>query len=47
MPKQLTEQKYGCIDEQRNEIHKALIKEYESLSDRASEQKIKLYLKKA
>ncbi|PIP17539.1 MAG: hypothetical protein COX43_03795 [Parcubacteria group bacterium CG23_combo_of_CG06-09_8_20_14_all_35_9] len=43
MPNQLTEQKYGCIDEQRNEIHKALIKEYESLSDRASEQKIKLY----
>lgn len=43
MPNQLTEQKYACIDEQRSEIHKALIKEYEALSDRASEQKIKLY----
>ncbi len=43
MPNQLTEQKYACRDEQRSEIHRALIKEYEALSDRANEQKIKLH----
>lgn len=43
MANQLTEQKYICQDNQRNEIHKALIKEYEALSKRASEQKIKLH----
>jgi hypothetical protein len=43
MQNQLTEQKYVCRDEQRSEIHNALIKEYEALSDRANEQKIKLH----
>jgi len=43
MANQLTEQKYICQDKQRSEIHKALIKEYEALSNRANEQKLKLH----
>jgi len=43
MAKQLTEHNYKCNDEQRGEIHKALAKEYEALSQRANEKKIKLF----
>lgn len=43
MPTDIKEKRYNCNDPQLDEIHQALIKEYEAVSRKQNEQKIILY----
>ena len=43
MPTEIREKNYNCTNPQRDEIHQALIKEYQAVSKKQNEKKIKLY----
>ena len=43
MAVEIKEKNYICSDSQLNEIHKAIIQEFEAVSKKQSEQKIRLY----